>query len=111
MKLIDNFLDRITMYRLVLYYLILLLVVALVFSFLKILSFNPLLLLFSTLFLVAVSWITNKVFAFTFKAPANVESVYISALILALIITPAQSLQDVIFLFWAAVLTMASKYI
>jgi len=111
MKIIDDFLDKLTMYRLVLYYLILLLVVAFIFSVLKILSFNPLLLLFSTLFLVAVSWITNKVFAYTFNAPANVESVYISALILALILTPARSLQDGIFLFWAAVLTIASKYI
>jgi ferredoxin-NADP reductase/Na+-translocating ferredoxin:NAD+ oxidoreductase RnfD subunit len=111
MKLIDNFLDKITMYRLVVYFLLLLLIVALIYSFFGILRFNPFLLLFSTVFLTAVCWVSNKVFAKTFSAPANVESVYITALILALIITPAQSLNDVFFLFWAGVLAMASKYI
>lgn len=111
MKLIDNFLDTITMYRLVLYYLIGLLGVAFIYCLVGILHFNPFLLLFSTLFLVGVCYVANKVFAITFGAPANVESVYISALILALIITPAQSFTDVMFLFWAGVLTMASKYI
>ena len=43
--------------------------------------------------------------------PTNVESTYISALILALIITPLQSYNDLWFLGWAAVLAMASKYI
>lgn len=111
MKVIDRFLDRITMYRVVLYYLLLLLGVAFIYSLLGILHFNPFSLLFSTLFLVAISWLANKIFAKTFKAPTNVESVYISALILALIINPAQSFTDWMFLFWAAVLMMASKYI
>jgi ferredoxin-NADP reductase len=111
MKYIDNFLDTITMYRLVLYYLIGLLAVAFVYCVLGILHFNPILLVFSTFFLVAICWIANKVFAKVFQAPANVESVYISALILALIVTPAQSFTDIMFLFWAGVLTMASKYI
>jgi len=99
------------MYRLVLYYLILLLSIAFIYSLFGILKLQPLSLVFSTLFLVAVCWITNKIFSVVFKAPANVESVYISALILALIITPAQSTGDVMFLFWAGVLAMASKYI
>ncbi|HXB13814.1 MAG TPA: oxidoreductase, partial [Bacteroidia bacterium] len=111
MKFIDNFLDTITMYRLVLYYLLLLLCAAFIYCVLGILHFNPFLLGFSAVFLVAVCWIANKVFAKTFGVPANVESVYITALILALIITPAQSLNDVVFLFWAGVLAMASKYI
>lgn len=111
MKFIDNFLDKITMYRLVLYYLLLLLFGAFVLSALGILHFNPFLLIFSALFLTAVCWVTNKIFSWTFKAPTNVESVYISALILALIVSPPQSLGDVMFLFWAGVLTIASKYI
>lgn len=111
MKFIDEFLDTITMYRLVLYYLILLLFVAFIFSAVGILHFNPFLIIFSATFLVVVSWAANKLFAITFGAPTNVESVYISALILALIITPPQSIRDVMFLFWAAILTMASKYV
>ncbi len=110
-KFIDDRLNSITMYRLVLYYLILLLGMALVLSAGGILPFSPLALLVSTLFLTALCWLTNGVFANVFAVPANVESVYISAFILALIISPAQSTHDLWFLLWAGVLAMASKYI
>lgn len=111
MKLIDDFLNGITMYRLVLYVLIFFVGVAEVLSFFKLLPFNPLNLFFSTLLLVVVCWLTNKIFAAVFEVPANVESLYITALILALILTPASSLGQLQFFFWAGVLAMASKYI
>ncbi len=111
MKIIDNFLDSITMYRLLLYYLILLLVAAFIFSLFGIISYNPVSIIGSSLFLVAVSWTTNKIFAWAFNAPVNLESVYLSALILALIVSPADSPSGIPLLFWAAVLTQASKYI
>ena len=110
-KTIDNWLNRITMYRLVLYYLIFLLGAAVVLSAAGILKYDVFGLLFSISFLVAVSWLVNWIFARTFKVAANVESVYISALILALIITPIKSFGDLWFLGWAAILAMASKYI
>ncbi|MGD0879478.1 MAG: RnfABCDGE type electron transport complex subunit D [Anaerolineales bacterium] len=110
-KSIDNWLNRVTMYRLVLYYLIFLLGAAVVLSMAGILKFDVFALLFSISFLIAVSWLVNWVFARTFKVAANVESVYISALILALILTPIKSFNDLWFLGWAAVLAMASKYI
>ena len=53
LKLIDDLLNRITMYRLVLYYLIFLLGAAVVLSFMHILSYNPYALLVSTAFLLA----------------------------------------------------------
>ncbi len=111
MQIIDNLLDKITMYRLVLYYLIFLLVIALFYSFLGILPFSPVSLIVSVLFILAICWLTNKIFAKTFRVPANFESVYISALILALIVSPAKTWTDYAFLFWASVLAMASKYI
>jgi ferredoxin-NADP reductase/Na+-translocating ferredoxin:NAD+ oxidoreductase RnfD subunit len=111
LKFVDDWLNVITMYRLVLYFLLLLVGAALILSFFGVFSFGPLALLVSTLFLVGVSWVTNKVFAKVFEAPTNVESVYITALILALIITPAKSIHDLAFLFWVAVLAMSSKYI
>ncbi|MEO8396217.1 MAG: oxidoreductase, partial [Chloroflexota bacterium] len=110
-RLIDQLLNRITMYRIVLYTLIFLLGVSVVLSFMHILPYDPFALLFMTGFLVAVCWISNTVFAWAFKVPANVESVYISALILALIITPLSSYQELWFIGWAGVLAMASKYI
>ncbi len=111
LKTIDYLLNRITMYRLVLYYLIFLLGAAALLSAAGILKFDVFALLFSTAFLLAVCLVVNWVFAKTFGVAANVESVYISALILALIITPIQSLNDLWFLGWAGVLAMASKYI
>lgn len=101
------------MYRLVLYYLIVLLVVAIIFSFLGFLSYNPIALIFTASILVLVSWISNSVFAGIFKAQINIESAYITALILALIITPVMpsNLMDVSFLVWVAAWSMATKYI
>jgi ferredoxin-NADP reductase len=110
-RFIDNMLNGITMYRLVLYYLIFLLGVGVILSSVGVLGYDPFALLFTIGFLIAACWITNTVFAKTFGVPPNAESVYISALILALIITPLQSPHDLWFLGWAAVWAMASKYI
>jgi ferredoxin-NADP reductase len=109
--MIDRLLNQITMYRLVLYYLIFLLGVALVESAIGILPYDVFALLFTTGFLVAVCGITSMIFARTFRVPANMESVYISALILALIITPLQSTHDLWYIGWTGVWAMASKYI
>ncbi len=111
MKIIDDFLNNITMYRLLLYYLITLLIWAAVLSFFGLVSFNLLSLLFSISFILAVCWITNKIFALVFKAPTNFESVYITALILSLIITPVVNLHSLPFIFWASVWASASKFI
>ena len=86
MTFIDNVLDHITMYRLVLYYLIALLAAALGFGFLGILPYAPVSLIFSTALITTVCWVTNKIFAYTFDAATNTESSLITALILALII-------------------------
>jgi ferredoxin-NADP reductase len=110
-RTVDNILNRITMYRLVLYYLIFLLGAAVILSALGILGYDPFALLFTVGFLIAACWVTNTVFARTFGIAPNAESVYISALILALIISPLQSPHDLWFLAWAAVWAMASKYI
>lgn len=110
-EIIDGLLNRITMYRLVLYYLIALLGIAVIFSFLGILAYDPFALLFSIGFFLAVCSITNWIFARTYGIPANLESSYITALILALIITPYQTPNDLWFFLWAGVLAIASKYI
>lgn len=111
MKYLDIFLDKITMYRLVLYYLIFLLFVSVIFSTLKILPYNPLSIIISTSLFLGISIITNYVFSKVFNAPTNVESVYITALILALIITPFRTIMDLPLIFFASVLAMSSKYI
>ncbi len=111
MEFIDSILDKITMYRIVLYYLIFILGIAVIFGFFGIISIDSFSLIFSTTLLIIICWITNEIFSRTFSAPTNIESVYITALILALIIRPIQSIHDLPIIFWAGVLSMASKYI
>ncbi len=111
-KFVDDFLNRITMYRLVLYYLGVLLVAAFVFSFFGILPYDPTAIAFSVILITGICWVTNFVFSRVFSAATNIESVYITAFILALIITPvmASNRAGVGFLVFVSVWAMASKY-
>lgn len=108
---IDYLLNRVTMYRLVLYVLMGFIALGVVLSFFKLLPFSPLWLLLSTAFLVVICWAANSLLASIFAVPTNIESAFITALILALIIDPARSPGDLEFLGWAAVLAISSKYI
>jgi ferredoxin-NADP reductase/Na+-translocating ferredoxin:NAD+ oxidoreductase RnfD subunit len=110
-KLLDYVLDRITMYRLVLYVLIGLIGIATILAYVHQLSFSPLALLLSTAFLVVMCWAANWLLATVLNVPTNVESATITALIFALILDPAKSLADLQFLGWAAILAMSSKYV
>lgn len=113
MTTIDNFLNKITMYRLVLYYLVALIGLATIFGLLGVISHNPANLAFSTLIILATCWVVNTLFARVFGAEPNVESIYITALILALIITPVDPTNHagIGFLIFASTWAMASKYI
>lgn len=108
---IDRWLDRITMYRLLLYYLIVLLCAGLLFGALGYLPYSPITLTISTVYLLLVCWVANRVFAHVFDVPHNPESSLITALILALIITPISATQNFVFLSAAGGLAMASKYL
>ncbi len=109
---IDNFLNRITMYRLVLYYLIVLIATALLFGFLGFLPYRPETIVFSTFVILVACWASNAVFARVFGVGTNNESLYITALILALIISPVASsdFSGIGFMVFASVWAMASKY-
>jgi ferredoxin-NADP reductase len=111
MKRIDAALDGVTMYRLTLYVLLGLLGVAVLLGALGLLPFSPFPMLLSAAFLVIVCWAMNTLLAKIFGVPTNGESTLITALILALIIDPAQSFDGFQFLGWAAILAMSSKYI
>lgn len=113
LNIIDKFVNSITMYRLVLYYTAALLIVAAFLSAIGFLPFGFLALLASVFVISVVCWLTNIIFSKIFQVPANVESVYITALILALIITPPALFDrgGLWFLIWVSVWAMASKYI
>jgi ferredoxin-NADP reductase len=110
MKYIDNFLNKITMYRLVLQGLFVLAGVSILESLFGLLSYNPLL-LFLTFFLLAVScYVSNYVFGMIFKVALNIESSSITALILYLLVFPVSSTKDVPWILLLGVVAMASKY-
>jgi ferredoxin-NADP reductase len=114
MRFIDDLLNKVTMYKLVLYELVFLLAAVALLGTVNLVPYSPVYILYSTVIFIAIAWIVNKVFAYFFEAPSNPESAYITALILALIVTPAQSYSDTHFLIlagWAAAWAMASKYI
>lgn len=111
MAALDNLLDGITMYRLVLYVLIGQLVIAAGLGAAGVLPFSPVSLVVSVAILFVLCWSANTVLARIFGVPTNVESATITALILALIIDPARTTDNVLFLGWAAILAMASKYV
>lgn len=108
LKLIDRLIDGITMYRLLLYYLIGLLLAAAVLAQLGQLSYQPFRIILNPAVLCAVCWAINKAFAYILKVPTNHESSLITALILSLIIAPNS---DLSFLLAASGLAMASKYL
>ena len=111
MGYIDNFLNSITMYRLVLYGLIILAILGIIFSFAGMLSFNGVHLIISAALLLAICVGSNKIFGYILKVPDNIESSYITALILFLILPPATTLREGAILSVVGLVAMSSKYI
>ncbi|HVM77135.1 MAG TPA: oxidoreductase [Candidatus Paceibacterota bacterium] len=110
--LIDRLLNKITMYRLLLYILEAYVVIAAILGALGILPYSPVAILFTAFFLLGSCWIINIIFAKVWGAQPSVESAYLTGLILALIITPGTwALQNIELLLAAALIAMASKYI
>jgi len=110
-KFVDELLDRFSMYRLLLYYLIGLVLVAVGLSAAGVLHMSAIDIAGSAIYLTVICWIINQIFARFLKLPVNSDSTYITALILALIITPNFSQDGFLFLSAAASLAIASKYL
>jgi ferredoxin-NADP reductase/Na+-translocating ferredoxin:NAD+ oxidoreductase RnfD subunit len=108
--LIDRLVDKVTMYRLLVYYLLALLAAAVVFAGFGKMPFPPLAIAESAAYLSLVCYVANKIFAYVWEVPTNPESCLITALILALIISPPASMQDYLFLTAAGGLAIATKY-
>lgn len=113
MRAILSFIDRTTMYRLVLYYLAMLVVAATFFGAIGVLSVAPLSVLWSVIVLGASTWLANELFAWIFGVETNHESFLITALILALILPPSAfgNMLGTADLAVIGVWAMASKYI
>jgi ferredoxin-NADP reductase len=111
LKTIDAFLNRYTMYRVVLYGLILLLLAGEALALTGGASVSAGGLALSVAILVASCYAANKLFAWVFHAPTNTESWLITALILACIMPGTDSPSRALYLALAGVIAMASKFI
>ncbi len=113
---LEKFLNGVAMYRLVLYVLMSFVAVAFIYSFFGsfgLVPFTPTTMLISLVVILGVSWVTNILFAYVFKVSTNVESVYITALILFCVVTPPQMGDFMAYLSlagWASVWAVASKF-
>ncbi len=109
---LKTILDRTTMYRLVLYYLLALLVVAAAVGAYGGIPYTPTAIVYSAAVLTVAAWVTNVLFARLFGAVTNLESAIITALILALILPPVGvgDAPGSVGLILVATTAMASKY-
>jgi ferredoxin-NADP reductase/Na+-translocating ferredoxin:NAD+ oxidoreductase RnfD subunit len=113
-QLIDSFLDRFTMYRLTLYYLIALVGLGFVLSLFGLVPARPEAILSTTAILLAASLGANAVFSRIWRIRSNPESSLITALILALILDPVWPVANprgALVIALAAAVGMASKYL
>ena len=108
---IDDFLNSITMYRLVLYGLVVLAFISLVFGFFEILPFDFLQQSLILVLVIAVCYLANVIFVKIFRAQANDESYLITALILFFILAPSTQLNDLMIVALAGILAMGSKFL
>lgn len=110
-KLIDATLNRLTMYKIVLYGLGLLAAVAILFGFAGTLAIDGVPLLTSLAVLVTACYAANWGFAKLYHATTNAESAVITALILFCIFSPPTTAVGAAVLAAVGVLAMASKYV
>ncbi|HEX8964942.1 MAG TPA: FAD-binding oxidoreductase [Patescibacteria group bacterium] len=109
MRFIDSLLNKVTMYRLTLYYLIALLVWAFILSVFGILHVNPLDIVIDAGLALSTCIIGNYILSKLFGAVTNVESAIITALILVLIV-PLKFPVNATFFIGASIFAIGSKY-
>lgn len=108
---LDRFVNRITMYRLVLWTLLVLAVIAVILAVFGIVQHDPFAMVFGGLTLIASSVLGNAAFAYMFGIRRNSDSALISAGILFFIFSPPTSIADGVVLGLVAVIASASKYL
>lgn len=111
LKPIDNVLNRITMYKLLLWGLRILFAISWIFGLTGILPYGPIRPLVSISILLGVAFGANYLFAKFYRVAANGESTNITALLLYFIFQPPRTIQEGIALGLAAVIAIASKYV
>lgn len=104
-------LNKITMYRLMFYFLLSLFFITTSLSIARFLPYDPLDIFISGIYFGIICNLSNYLFSKLFKAEVNLESASISALILTLIVGPFAFLDNILALTFVGIASMASKYI
>lgn len=99
------------MYRVVLYGLLILNVIAVIFGYFGLIDYSVFSLLISSLLLFAICNFSNRLLSRIFKTPINTESASITALILFFIIQPATNIESAAVLVIVGIIAMVSKFI
>ncbi len=111
MNKIDEILNNLTMYRLLVYGLGGLAALGVVFAFMGRLSSTPTELVVSLFLFVSSAYLTDRAFGRFLHVPTNMESSLITGLILFLIISPAHSLSTGLAIVLGGAVSSASKFI
>ncbi len=111
LKPVDKLVNTVSMYRLLLYYLVGLLLVAVLLSASGIMHYSAVDIVITSAILVFACWVINKILAAIFFVPVNPESSILTGLILALIVPSKPTGYSLLFLIAVSGLAMASKYI
>lgn len=110
-QFLRRLLSSITMYRLMLYYLLVLWVAAIILSLIDVLRLNPLEILLTGVYLIALCNMANFALAKIVKARTNIESATITALILTLIAGSLDIFNNFLIITFIGVFAMLSKYL
>lgn len=108
---IDSLLGRITMYRLVIYGLLVIAAFATMLMATDYLSYSPISFIGGIILAVGVSYGANRLFGWLFSLHPNAESAIITGLIISLIFSPPTTFLAVAKIALVAVFAMLSKYV
>lgn len=111
MPIVDTFLNKFTMYKVVYFGLLILFGVSLIFSFFDFIFYSPVSLASSLLILYATCFGLNIVLSKLLKVPMNTESSGITALILFFIMSPLTDFGNYWIYILAGAVATISKYI
>jgi ferredoxin-NADP reductase len=108
---IDASISKETMYRMVIYGLGGIIAVGVLLGFIGLVHFSAIGIIISAVVLLVICYVVNKLFVIIFDAQSNYESWLITALILTLILPPAQTATGAALVALAGLIAMSSKYL
>ncbi|MEX0649810.1 MAG: oxidoreductase [Candidatus Andersenbacteria bacterium] len=111
MNPITSWLQNITMYRLMLYFMLVLLLAAILLSVVGVLPYSPWSIALQTILFPGLCWGVNKVISRSLKLQSNIESSLITGLILSAIVGPLVLSRDWLIFLVITATAIGSKYL